>query len=68
MTNRPEQLSGQHSRIRDAMRRAVNGEKVIQRQDSTTRQLMDLWIISTKLGMYDAADWMWKNADLEKEV
>lgn len=61
-------VSAQHLRIQAAMRRSVEGKRVVQRQDSTTRQLADLWMVATKLGMYDAADWMWKNADLEKDV
>lgn len=57
-----------HMRIRSAMRSSVAGMRTIPRQDSTTDQLTDLWIVATKLGMYDAADWLWKNAGLEKDV
>ena len=31
-----------------------------QRQDSVTDQLTDLHRIAARLGMYDAADWLWK--------
>lgn len=58
-------------RIRSAMRLAASDIpvlKVQQRQDSETEQLYDLWMVATKLGMYDAADWLWKNAELEKEA
>lgn len=30
-----------------------------QRQDSTLEQLTDLHTVATRLGMYDAADWLW---------
>lgn len=58
-------------RIQNAMTRAVSRSPilpVVQRQDSLTDQLYDLWVVSTKLGMYDAADWLWKNADLKEDV
>lgn len=31
-----------------------------QRQDSVTDQLNDLFIVASRFGMYDAADWLWK--------
>jgi len=31
-----------------------------QRQDSLTDQLVDLHRVAARLGMYDAADWLWK--------
>lgn len=33
-----------------------------QRQDSLTDQLRDLHRVAARLGMYDAADWLWKEA------
>jgi hypothetical protein len=30
-----------------------------QRQDSLTDQLIDLHRVAARLGMYDAADWLW---------
>ena len=61
-----EDVNERHKRIKRAMRRCVVDKLVpIQRQDSTTDQLMDLWMVAAKLGMYDAADWLWKNAQLE---
>jgi hypothetical protein len=32
--------------------------KLPQRQDDLTSQLIDLKIVATRLGMYDAADWL----------
>jgi hypothetical protein len=31
-----------------------------QRQDSLNDQLRDLHRLAARLGMYDAADWLWK--------
>lgn len=31
-----------------------------QRQDSLEEQVLDLHIAAARLGMYDAADWLWK--------
>lgn len=31
-----------------------------QRQDSLSEQLDDLHRVAARLGMYDAADWLWK--------
>ncbi len=31
-----------------------------QRQDSLSAQLRDLHILAARVGMYDAADWLWK--------
>lgn len=33
-----------------------------QRQDSLMAQLSDLHRVASRLGMYDAADWLWKVA------
>lgn len=33
-----------------------------QRQDSLAEQLVDLHVMAGRLGMYDAADWLWKAA------
>lgn len=33
-----------------------------QRQDAVTDQLKDLHIVAARLGMHDAADWLWKHA------
>jgi hypothetical protein len=38
-------------------------EQLPQRQDSLTNQLTDLHRIAARLGMYDAADWIWKKLD-----
>lgn len=35
-----------------------------QRQDSLRDQLRDLHMVATRLGMYDAADFIWKSAHL----
>lgn len=35
-----------------------NTPKLPQRQDSLVEQLHDLFLFATKLGMYDAADWI----------
>lgn len=32
----------------------------LPRGDALLDQLMDLHIVSARLGMYDAADWLWK--------
>jgi len=32
--------------------------KMAQRQDSVTQQIEDLLLVATKLGMYDARDWL----------
>jgi hypothetical protein len=32
-----------------------------QRQDSLVDQLTDLHRVAARLGMYDAADWLWKH-------
>ena len=59
-----EAVNARHRRIRYSMRRCVRLEGMdsapIQRQDSTTEQLTDLWMIAAKLGMYGAADWLWE--------
>lgn len=34
-----------------------------QRQDSLLDQLEELHIAATRLGMYDAADWLWKTME-----
>jgi hypothetical protein len=34
-----------------------------QRQDSLAAQLRDLHVVAARLGMYDAADWLWKRMD-----
>jgi len=39
-----------------------------QRQDSLRDQLKDLHIMAARLGMYDAADWLWKQGELGKET
>jgi hypothetical protein len=57
-----------HERVRLDMTAAVHGIGPPQRQDSLTDQLIDLHIVATKLGMYDAADWMWKNAKLQENT
>jgi hypothetical protein len=38
------------------------------RQDSIYEQLKELWTVAAKLGMYDAADWLWKNGNLESKI
>jgi hypothetical protein len=35
-------------------------EQKPQRQDSLADQLADLHRVAARLGMYDAADWLWK--------
>lgn len=58
-----------HRRIKRAVRRRYVDKLVpIQRQGSLTDQLADLWIVAAQLGMYDAADWLWKTGKLEGSV
>lgn len=41
-------------------------ERLAQRQDSVADQLRDLVAVATKLGMYDAADWIHTRLDRER--
>lgn len=61
-------VDARYFRIKTALALASSGFPVVQRQDSQADQLYDLWIVATKLGMYDAADWLWKNANVESNV
>jgi len=38
-----------------------------QRQDSLADQLTDLHRVAARLGMYDAADWLWKAMQLRDD-
>lgn len=61
-------IDTRYARIQGAMQNHLARRVPVQRQDSLTDQLTDVWIIAAKLGCYDAADWLWKNADLEAHV
>ena len=39
-----------------------------QRQDSTTEQLIDLYVVATKLGFYDAADFIKDTVEENKYI
>lgn len=58
---RPEALVDDTDGHMRASEKLVWPEQQPQRQDSLRQQLIDLHVVASRLGMYDAADWLWKS-------
>ena len=61
-------VNTRHARIKSAMRRHLHGMVPFASALTERDELMDLWLTATKLGLFQAADWLWKNAELEDDV
>lgn len=55
MTTHSDALHGERGHPVDGI------EQRPPRQDSLKDQLADLHTVASRLGMYDAADWLWKH-------